>query len=189
MDSFKSFQSFPFIHFHGKEGQVAAVTVCSTPRCLVQLELMLSGRSCSQCSTRVCSEPHPCHSQLICGLVGAQESSDGLKTGLKVPIWVTLEDCRREYFSQILFSLNLLSPMPFPLLFRGWFCPKDMLLPLVVMTAEWWTEWEYVTSLCMKDIRNKTNYSCIIKAQLPLALQAVCWGSVNICVFERRTWH
>lgn len=38
-------------------------------------------------------------------------------------------------FSQILFPLNLLSPVLFLLLFRGWFCPKDVLLPLVVMTA------------------------------------------------------
>lgn len=34
----------------------------------------------------------------------------------------------------------------------------------------------------MKDTRNKINYSCIIKAQLPVALQAVYWGSVNISV-------
>lgn len=134
----RSFLSFPFIHFHVKEGEVVTVTVCSTPECLVLLELMLSCGCCSQCGTRVCSEPRPCHSQLISDLVGAQKSSDGLKTDFKVAIWVTLEDYGRVYFSQVLFPLNLIFPMTFPLLFRGWFCPKDELLPLVVMTAQWW---------------------------------------------------
>lgn len=150
-DSIKILSVLPFYPFPW-EGRSSGSSQCAAPQ-----SGWCSWSWCFPVAAAPSAVPEcaPSHTPATCSYFRSCGCSEVKKTDFKVPIWVTLEDYGRVYFSQFLFPLNLLSPVPFPLLFRRCFCPKDALLPLVIMAAEWWTHWEYITSLSLCERRQE----------------------------------